>query len=221
MGRQLTNNSGIILPVIRKVICRDDAYICSICRSEYKSMVEANNCLNHCWFDVQNLYPVVLRKLHGRNVVFRCHYCCRDYKDESDALSCARRCQGDRNRLHVHEQILNDLPIEAPSHRPSRLRLVTLKTVPLKNSQPKAKDDAAERFESKAQEGLAEVEIPEEAPPPPQAPRKTKADFPKQWIRMDAKYKCCYCKKLFFTKMETESCFNGHFDANGVEREPS
>lgn len=218
MGRQLTN-SGIILPVIRKVICRDDTYICSICRSEYKSKVEANNCLNHCWYDVQNLYPVVLRKLNGRHVVFRCHFCCRDYKDEADALSCARRCQGDRNQLHVHEQLLNDLPIEAPSYRPSRLRLVALKATPLRTSLPKAQDDVEETLETQ-DEDVSEVEMPDDAAPPA-APRKTKADFPKQWIRMDAKYQCCYCKKLFFTKMETESCFNGHFDENGVENEPS
>ncbi len=234
MGRHLTN-SGLVLPIIRKVICRDDTFICSICRSEYKTKVEANNCLNHCWYDVQNLYPVVLRKLNGRYVVFRCHFCCRDYKDESDALSCARRCQGERNQLHVHEQLLNDLPIEAPSHRPSRIRLVAMKTAPIRASIPKAveNDDPVESVERvEAVEGvepvqpveqdsddMAEIEIPDDAVPPP--PRKTKADFPKPWIRMDAKYQCCYCKSLFFTKMETESCFNGHFDENGVEKEVS
>lgn len=218
MGRHLTN-SGVILPVIRKVICRDDTYICSICRSEYKSKVEANNCLNHCWYDVQNLYPVVLRKLNGRHVVFRCHFCCRDYKDETDALSCARRCQGDRNQLHVHEQLLNDLPIEAPSHRPSRIRLVAMKATPVRTSVPKEQERDEDQVEE-MDEAVSEVDIPadEEAP---SAPRKTKADFPKQWIRMDAKYQCCYCKNLFFTKMETEACFNGHFDAEGVETEPS
>lgn len=216
MGRHLTN-SGLVLPVIRKVICRDDTYICSICRSEYKSKVEANNCLNHCWYDVQSMYPVVLRKLNGRHVVFRCHFCCRDYKDESDALSCARRCQGDRNQLHVHEQLLNDLPIEAPTQRPSRIRLVAMKVMPNQQTAPQA--EKVEEQIDEMDEGVSEVEVPDEALPPES--RKSKADFPKQWIRMDAKYQCCYCKKLFFTKMETEACFNEHFDADGLEKEPS
>ncbi|MDQ3233151.1 MAG: hypothetical protein M3Q07_15140 [Pseudobdellovibrionaceae bacterium] len=215
MSRNLTN-SGLILPVIRKVICRDDCYICSICRSEYKTKVEANNCLNHCWYDVQTLYPVVLRKLNGRHVVFRCHFCCRDYKDESDALSCARRCQGDRNQLHVHEQLLNDLPLEAPTHRPSHIRLVAMKTMAARPvTQPQDHEeslDQAELVES-------EVEIPNETSE--QKPGKTKADFPKTWVRMDAKYQCLYCKKMYFTKMETESCFNGHFDEEGFEKSPA
>jgi hypothetical protein len=94
-----------------------------------------------------------------------------------------------------------------------------MKAAPLKASLPRAKEEVEESMEN-SDEGVSEVEIPDEAAPPP-PPRKTKADFPKQWIRMDAKYQCCYCKKLFFTKMETESCFNGHFDENGVEIEPS
>ncbi|WP_141735824.1 hypothetical protein [Oligoflexus tunisiensis] len=213
MGRHLTS-SGLILPVIRKVICRDDFFVCSICRSEYKSKVEANNCLNHCWFDVQQLYPVVLRKLNGRHVVFRCHFCCRDYKDESEALSCARRCQGDRNQLHVHEQLLNDLPIEAPTHRPSRIRLVAMKTMPVRPAKSKApEEDPVEQVDDVQED----VESPLEADAPV-SQQRTKADFPKPWVRMDAKYQCCYCKKLFYTKMETETCFNGHFDEEGYEK---
>jgi hypothetical protein len=213
MGRHLTN-SGLILPVIRKVICRDDFFVCSICRSEYKSKVEANNCLNHCWYDVQQLYPVVLRKINGRHVVFRCHFCCRDYKDESEALNCARRCQGERNQLHVHEQLLNDLPIEAPSHRPSRIRLVAMKAAP---TRPAKARELEEDHVEQADEGLVEnVDLTLEADAP-SGPRKSKADFPKAWVRMDAKYQCCYCRSLFFTKMETEACFNGHFDEDGFE----
>jgi hypothetical protein len=218
MGRHLTN-SGLILPVIRKVICRDDTYLCSICRSEYKSKVEANNCLNHCWYDVQNLYPVVLRKLNGRHVVFRCHFCCRDYKDEGEALSCARRCQGDRNQLHVHEQLLNDLPLEAPSHRPSRIRLVAMNAIAQQRPASVKTMEVEDRVEQVDLADVSEVEIPDERPPA--VPRKTLADFPKKWVRMDAKYQCFYCKKLFFTKKETEDCFLEHFDADGLEKEPT
>lgn len=211
MSRHLTN-SGLVLPVIRKVISRDDHYICSICRSDYRTKVEANNCLNHCWYDVQELYPVVLRKLHGRFVVFRCHFCCRDYKDETDALSCARRCMGERNKQHVHEQLLNDLPIEAPTQRPSRIRMVALKAVPTRPvSKPKVEESDIEAVDSDV-----EVEIPGDQPPA--ASRRTRADFPKQWVRVDAKYQCCYCKKLLYTKMEIEACFNGHFDEEGFEK---
>lgn len=210
MGRHLTN-SGLILPVIRKVISRDDVYICSLCRSEYTSKVEANTCLNHCWYEVQELYPVVLRKLNGRHVVFRCHFCCRDYRDETDALNCARRCQGERNSLHIREQLLNDLPLEAPTPRPSRIRLVAMKPMAAKIPS-KQKESGNETYE----EDVSEVEIPDDAPSAP--PRKSKADFPKQWIRLNEKYQCCYCKSLYYTKMETEGCFNHHFDEQGFEK---
>lgn len=220
MARQLTH-SGIVLPVIRKVICRDDNFICSICRSEYKSKVEANNCLNHCWYDVQKLYPVVLRKLNARQVVFRCHFCCRDYKDETDALRCAHRCQSERNQLHVHEQLLNDLQIEAPTHRPSRIRLVAMKAAPqhpltkAKKDEPKAVETHEMATAESAAIEMTDAEVPGNTPELP--PRRTKAAFPKPWVRMDAKYQCGYCRSQFFTKMETEACFNGHFDADGYE----
>ncbi len=218
MTRQLTH-SGLILPVIRKVICRDDAFVCSICRTEYSSKVDANNCLNHCWFDIQDLYPVVLRKINGRRVVFRCHFCCRDYKDESEALSCARRCQNDRNNLHVREQLINDLPIEAPTQRPSRIRLVAMKLPPSKPVKSRPIEESTEmvdeqlHVETETSEQEAVENLSEQAPP-----RRTKADFPKQWVRMDAKYQCRYCNALFYTKMEVEACFNNHFDEEGFEK---
>lgn len=219
MGRHLTN-SGLILPVIRKVISRDGAYVCCICRSEYKTKVEANNCLNHCWYDVQHLYPVVLRKLNGRHVVFRCQYCCRDYEDESSALSCARRCRGERNHLHIREQLLNDLPIEAPSHRPSRIRLVAVKAMP---GHPLAKPQVEDVVDQPEDVDVdSEVDVVSEddiVTDTPEGPaRKSKADFPKQWTRMDARYQCAYCKNLFYTKVETEACFSDHFDADGYEK---
>ena|GEM_PF-3153703 len=215
MTRNLTD-SGLILPVIRKVISRDGSYVCSICRNEYSSKVDANNCLNHCWMEVQSLYPVVLRKINGRFVVFRCHFCCRDYRDESDALSCARRCQGDRNKLHVREQLLNDLPIEAPNHqRPAHLRLVTFKAAPNRASAPPKPKESEPRPDA-----MDELEVPlpdAEAAPKPRG--KHKKEFAKHWIRQNEKYQCYSCKTHFYTKMEAEGCFDGHFDEEGYEKE--
>ncbi len=217
MNRNLTN-SGLILPVIRKVISRDGSYVCSICRNAYSSKVDANNCLNHCWMEVQSLYPVVLRKINGRFVVFRCHFCCRDYRDESDALNCARRCQGDRNKLHVREQLLNDLPIEAPNHqRPSNLRLVALKAAPSKAlAPPKPKESEPQLPEA---EQPLEPLVHAEAAPKPRG--KHKKEFAKHWIRQNEKYQCYTCKTLFYTKMEAQGCFDAHFDEEGYEKEPA
>lgn len=213
MPRHLANSS-LLLPVIRKVICRNGSYICSICRTEYLSKVEANNCLNQCWYDVQEIYPVVERKLGGLKKVYRCHFCCRDYPEESEALSCAKRCQGQRNQLHVREQLLNELPIKPPKHRPRRLRLVAVPTMsPSDLTQPAVDGEDADEF---AADLDADIEVPGEAPAAP--PRKTKASFQKPWIRMNAQYQCCYCKNLMFTKAEAETCFNKHFDAEGFEK---
>ncbi|MCX6128269.1 MAG: hypothetical protein NTX25_04295 [Proteobacteria bacterium] len=213
MSRQLTG-SGIILPIIRKVICRDEVYVCCICRSDYKSKIEANNCLNQCWFDVQELYPVVVRKLNVRKVVFRCHFCCRDYSDDMEALNCARRCLNAANKQHIKEQLINELPIEAPNRRPSRLRLVTAKP---QAAPPKSKIKARSKKASPQNNTTPEDKSAPAVEKTYIEKRRKKSAFPKHWVRADAKYQCKYCNQKFFTKMEVEACFNGHFDQEDFE----
>jgi hypothetical protein len=223
MARQQLGK-GLMLPVIRKVICRDDAYLCTICRSEYKSKVDANNCLNQCWFDIQDLYPVVLRKFELRRVAFRCHFCCRDYPDELEAMNCAQRCLNSRNTQHIQEQLVNDLPIEAPNRKASRVRLVAVKAQPQQtpskfSNRPTFMPDANNAVDSSdATNESVPMELPIELAVVDN--RRTKAVFPKQWIRADAKYQCKYCNKQYFTKMEVEGCFNGHFDEQDFELIP-
>ena len=226
MARQLSD-AGIMLPVIRKVICRDGCFICSICRSEYQSRIEANNCLNACWLDIQDFYPIVLHKLNLRKIAFRCQFCCRDYLDESLALACARRCLSARNNQHIKEQLVNDLPIVAPVRKSSRLRLIATRPSAaagrFHKSPPQQSSASAKDPNSITTEPLLVQPpiVPESRPAHPEVKpidtRRTKASFPKQWIRNDARYQCKYCNSLFFTKMETETCFHSHFDEQGFE----
>lgn len=223
---------GIATPVIRKLIRRGDAYMCSICRSEYETALEANNCLNHCWFDLKNFYPVVLRRgLKGRTL-FRCHFCCRDYKEEGEALGCARRCLNERNQQHFREQLLNDMPLDAPPKRPSRLRLAIKRTPPRKEeATPQQAIAAAPEAPASPSVALSqppvstpEPSVTEALSPVPAAPARTgrhKDSFEKPWVRHDAKYKCNVCLKKYFTKMEADACFTGHFDEEGYEKETS
>ncbi len=115
-------NPQWLLPVIRKVIRRNGVFVCSICRTEYSTMGEANGCLNQCWYEIRNFYPVVKRRrLH--KLIYRCQYCCRDYDFETQALACANACSSDRNRQHIQEQLVNDLPVDVPAKRPGSVRL--------------------------------------------------------------------------------------------------
>jgi hypothetical protein len=96
-----------------------------------------------------------------------------------------------------------------------------MKAVP-KHSLAKAKKDEPMTEETLdiATADSAAIEITDTNLPhdtPELRPRKTKAAFPKPWVRMGAKYQCSYCRNQSFTKMEAEACFAGHFDAEGFE----
>lgn len=117
------------LPIFRKLFRKGNRFICGICRSEYSSRLDGNNCLNFCWFELKRLNPVlVYHKLH-QGLSFRCQYCARDYNSEEEAKSCASQCEDKRNHLHIHEQLFNDLPLA--DHRPQPIFLIrSLKDLP-------------------------------------------------------------------------------------------
>jgi hypothetical protein len=180
---------------------------------------------------VKDFYPVVLHKPRGKKALFRCHFCCRDYQHENEALSCARRCESDRSNIHDREQILGDINLDGIPRRPSRIRLVALNSAPVKRLTSKKPEPADSQQSSKksgtrelVKEPLLLAEEPPSletpaAPPPPIA--KHKSEFPDHWIRVDAKYQCRYCRAFFYTKMEGEACFNGHFNEEGFELIPA
>ena len=220
MQRSLAQHN-LVLPIIKRVMRRGNLYLCSLCRTEHHTAVEANHCLNTCWYDIKNFYPVVLRKLDKRRWVFRCHFCCRDYQVESEAYDCALRCLDGRNEVHLKEQILNDLPLAPPSKKPSRIRLITMQKRVSSASKHKSSkpQQLAKPIADKALEIVAtELELPNSsAPSRPKG--KHLREFKQKWMRKNEKYQCKYCHKQHYTRLEAESCFADHFDAEGYEKE--
>lgn len=240
------------IPIFRKIFRKRGRFVCGICRSSYQNRSDANNCLNFCWFELQEHYPLIRRRDAKSGVyVFRCQYCARDYKSEFAGLECARLCVEQRNQRHIHEQLINELPLEIKRKHPVRLvhankpemRPLAIRTVfgqKAKNSEPSLQSEttAIDHSIDHAQpESIdnSETETNPEAtlkPSPVSSDqpetegsddkrddklRRRKDSFPKSFIRKDAKYQCCCCLKKYFTKMEVEQCFEGHFDSEGYE----
>lgn len=218
-------------PVIRKLISQGSSFSCSLCRSSYENRSEALSCLSSCWEELGHRHPVHVNHHLGQKTLYRCQYCSRDYETDPEALSCAQQC---RERINIlHERELQAISIRPSTRRPRPI----LRTPRLAHpAQPAA------RFKDKA--GAAPLASPAPtssgstaasasaesvaaaAPEAAEAPRSEKAtpakgrnkrSFAKPWVRHDAKYKCSFCNALYFTKLETEKCFDGHFDAEGFE----
>lgn len=220
-------------PVIRKLICQDDCFTCSLCRSNYDNRHEAMACLHSCWEELGRQHPVHIRRQLGQKPLFRCQYCSRDYMMESEALSCADQCRARINALHTRElRAYQIVPRGRPRRpkRPDMHAVVALAGPPLspfrsRTAAPPAPANhltAAEEIASANQESEVETSSPSNSAAPLEGkatPSKgrSKRSFAKAWVRHDAKYKCSYCNALYFTKMETEQCFEGHFDAEGFE----
>ncbi len=241
------------IPIFRKIFRKRGLFVCGICRSSYDSLSDANNCLNFCWFELQEHYPLIRRRDHKTGQYnYRCQYCARDYKSEYAGLECARLCVEQRNQKHIHEQLISELPLEVKRKHPVRLvqlpkqdaggyvtksPLSRKATDPLPNAEPSVLADdtitqaepdsivpaadaspeatvatpTAEEVTSNAKDQPADEEKRDDKL------RRRKDSFPKSWIRKDAKYQCCCCLKKYFTKMEVEECFEGHFDDEGYE----
>lgn len=193
------------LPLVRRIFRQAGNYICGLCKTEHGSYGDANSCMNQCWFDVHNFFPVVKRRLSAETWVHRCLFCCRDYTNEPEAFRCAALCAGEKNRLQIHEQLLNELPLPPPQRKISRLLMLARVTrpAPVKKKVKTPKPVAVAPVEK------PKAEIIDLG--------KNKADFKKNWIRQGGKYQCTYCRTLHYTKGEGESCFEAHFGDDGYE----
>lgn len=109
-------------PIFRKLFKQGHLFICGICRSQYSSRVEANNCLNFCWFELKSMSAVVIFRDRNCGFRYRCQYCARDFATNEDASQCAQSCIDKRNQIHIHEQLWNDLPLA--DQRPTPVVLV-------------------------------------------------------------------------------------------------
>lgn len=191
------------LPLVRRIFRHADVYICGLCKTKHESFGQANSCMNQCWFDVHNFFPVVKRKLSRDTWVHRCLFCCRDYTNEQEAFACAAACAGEKNRLQMKEQLLNDLPLPPPTRKQSRLlmlaRVVRPKTPKKKIEAPKTNDDAHKK----------KTEIIDLG--------KNRKEYKKPFVRKGEKYQCPYCRTLHFTKVECETCFGTHWKEDGYE----
>ena len=159
--------------------------------------------MNQCWFDVHNFFPVVKRKLSRNTWVHRCLFCCRDYTGEVEAFNCAARCAGERNRLQITEQLLNDLPLPPPQRKTSRLLILARVARPAP--------------QKKALKAVEPLPVAEEKKTEIINLGKKKTDFKKAWVRKGEKYQCPYCRMLHYTKAECETCFGTHFKDDGYE----
>jgi hypothetical protein len=110
------------IPIFRKVFRRNSVFVCGICRQEYDNLADANNCLNFCWFDLKNLDPVIYRRFLDHGKLYRCQYCGREHPSYEQAHACAEQCYTQRARLHIREQLDNDLPLSEERPRPIQLQ---------------------------------------------------------------------------------------------------
>jgi hypothetical protein len=118
--------------------------------------------------------------------------------------------------LHMREQLLNDIPLQPPPKRPSRIRV--LSSGPRLGAPPPKPAPVSTIKQVRADEVIS-VE-----PTPPQtevviADRgRHIGSFSKPWIRKNEKYQCRFCSELYYTRMEVENCFKGHFGEDGYEK---
>jgi hypothetical protein len=191
------------LPLARRIFRQGGVYVCGLCRSEHRSYGEANSCMNQCWFDVHNFFPVVRRRLSPHSWVHRCLFCCRDYTSEKDAFTCATQCASEKNRDQLREQLLNDLPLPPPRRKTSRL-LMLARVRPV--APPKKIVDVKAPIEiEKIKTEVIDL-------------GKNKKEYKLPYIRKGEKYQCPYCRLLYFTKAECEVCFAAHWNEDGYEK---
>ncbi|NRA63708.1 MAG: hypothetical protein HRU19_04450 [Pseudobacteriovorax sp.] len=225
-SRVITKNARV--PVIRKIFRKGDSFTCGICRTNHNSREEANNCLNHCWFQLRHHYPLLIKQRPEGSHYFRCQFCFRNYDTEKEGLDCAHRCIEYHEQRHFFEQLTNDLPIATKPKKQFRLvRIAPNITgkkpsndinpdpedppVSVEGQTPEEKND---NFDLLPNEALEENnDLPKEVVDN----RKHIDSYKKHWIRDGAKYKCCYCGELHYTRMDVEPCFKSHFDEEGWE----
>lgn len=231
-----SNSRPIRQPTVRRVLKLAGYAVCGLCRRRFSHLSEAQLCLMSCWESVLHSYPLIHRVtgykpttgIDTSQSVFRCRFCSRDYFKEEAGLACARRCL---KLCHDNFTKAHNLP---PSQVPEKVRRSFV------SDEQKVKVNYVSRFNFKRKEPEAEViEEPEvpivdsgdphsgggyqlktlDGPDKPKEERN-KGFYPKPFLRQNAKYRCAYCLKDYFTKMEVEQCFDGHFDDQGREIDP-
>ena len=215
------------VPVIRKIFRKGDIFTCGICRSNHNSRVEANHCLNECWFQLRHHYPLIHDKQLGGPLRFKCQFCFRIYDSQNEGLACAQLCMEAHETKHLHEQLTNDLPISTKPRQ--KFRLIRVNSAGVKNEdkptvEPQVVITAQKAPPQAPSADPAAPAVADAAEAVPSAAKKPDnrrhiSYYEKSWIRDGAKYKCCYCGTLHYTRMEVEPCFNGHFDEAGLEQE--
>ena len=205
-------------PVLRKIFRQGKVFVCGICRSKHSQRKDANNCLNHCWYALQEQYPLIVRTEYGKTY-FRCQYCFRDYTSENDGLDCAVECIDKKRQHHIKEQLIQDLPIETRPRKQFQLVKVP-QLAPAGISFRKQKEETPPEPEIEENTEVENDQEPEESVEP-EKKKRHRSEYKKEWIRAAAKYKCMYCLELHYTRMEVQDCFNSHFDQEGYELEAS
>lgn len=233
-----TNVSGHA--IIRKVFSGNH-FTCGICRGHFDHYDDAFDCVETCWDNAVKSYPLTVYYKHNVGNVFRCRFCMREYHSEEEGIHCADMC-----KHHVEEtakfglKVLKDLKGQTIRGDASRKRIqrVAVQTKSVSRFQLRSKGPQSAQplsNDSEVQTPTAEVMTPAAKEsgdvnlPAAKASkgdtkadnRKSKSDFPKPWYRNGAKYVCSYCNTEVYTKSEVDTCFNGHFDQNDKEKNPS
>ncbi len=229
------------IPTIRSIIRQGNLFICGLCRSNHDVQGRAVACLNRCWLKVNRLEPAVpvytrpkfqgmKPKLEGH----KCRYCSRIYNHMDEAVACAMDCRttkkhGHKIDLQVFEMKAEDLEVEpfefatfssAPVNKEVHSRFNLRRRTKSEIEEKKAAEEAEKQKNEEAnsqQDSTASKDSKKDSQAPEKPKQRKKSEFKSASIRKDAKYQCVVCKELYFTKIETEGCFNNHFDEDGLE----
>lgn len=225
-------------PPILRVLRKDGAHLCGICRTTYLSNEHAVECLNRCW-------KMINERGHGIMLIsdlgqekYLCLFCFRHYRLPGEAQACADDCAAKGETKLRRLNLLPHLPQEQRTKRTFQTATTTFSRLPNQRGKVKAnqsdgaveKQHETEMADIAAPGGAQEGHEPPGTGAPSQEPEKitvnpTKTvkehkkrhrnEFPKQFSRHNAKYMCLVCNSEYFTKTEVEACFSGHFDEEG------
>jgi len=201
--------------VLRRVIRRETAFICGICRSQYPDSGEANSCLESCWKDILQGSLVVWRQ---RGIARHpgCKLCKREYQTAAQAQECGDACKskfvvtlysvdgGTPPRPIPRRKRLQAAAVAPPVH------VLLLDETP---ATPEAKAAAVEAPPANAAETSSPASVAAttaDPPDAPEAPQKKPKDHTKKFFRDGARYVCNECQAKFFTKSEVEKCWDAH-----------
>ena len=216
------------LPTVRSVFRQGDKFICGLCRKNYPTQRHAIGCLNNCWLKIGQMDPTVpvikRRKLRGH----KCRYCSRIYQHLDEATECAFDCRSQRKERHQNDLQMLEMKPEELNKKAFEFQSFTqapVNTEVFSRVKWTTKEESEEENPQTPETGEEETQETQEEPleegeqlPVEEDTRQKKSDFQKPVVRKDEKYQCSFCKELYFTKMETEQCFNGHFDEEGFEK---